>query len=51
MLRRHRRIECRAVSPLTRVALWMACVLGGVALLWGAHEWLMRSVLSSLLHR
>jgi hypothetical protein len=39
------------VSPLTRVALWIACVLGSAALLWGAYEGLMRSVLSGLLHR
>ena len=51
MLRRHRRTEYRAVSPRTRVALWIACALGSAALLWGAYEWLMRSVLSSLLHR
>jgi len=50
MLRRHRRTERRTVSPLTRLALWIAWALAGVALLWGTHEWFMRSVISSFPH-
>jgi hypothetical protein len=40
----------RTVSPLTRLALWIAWMLGSVALLWGTHEWFVRSVISSLPH-
>jgi hypothetical protein len=51
MLRRHRRTERRAVSPLTRLALRIAWALGSVALLWGSYEWFMHSVMSRLPHR